>query len=361
MSDYAIPDAGTGPVPGEDRVQTRSARAAQAPPPVLPDASDASPADAPGAGEAEDLDALARSADGAASLRMLLETAVARRSVDEIADLVTLLRGSGQLPEGADQALRAAAVSRPIEDVISLAVLLAGTDGQYPHTAQASQMGEPEQDCDPQQKPHHQPPRVEPETAAPDRNDLEQEPQPATPDFHQFAGLRPGEGARARASGSVLRWPAAVTLAVSALLYVPRLSSGLSTGGPAWLLLGMAGVCLVLGVLLVVGDRTWVWSTTTLVGIGLVMLHGVTAATDVNLLGVAVGGLLPWPTGASMLAAGLTAVLAVMALLYRSDRPHSSPVPDLAGFESPDADARPPVTPHEPTAELASEARATAP
>ncbi|MFD3697994.1 hypothetical protein ACFWUZ_17875 [Streptomyces sp. NPDC058646] len=90
------------------------------------------------------------------------------------------------------------------------------------------------------------------------------------------------------------------------------------TGSLAWLLLGMAGVCLVLGVLLVVGDRAWVWSATTLFGIGLVSLHALTAATGVNLLGIAVGGLLPWPTGATMLAAGLTAVLSVMALLYRS-------------------------------------------
>ncbi|MFD3697995.1 hypothetical protein ACFWUZ_17880 [Streptomyces sp. NPDC058646] len=139
MSDHAIPDTEPGPEPEPgDRVQARSATAAQPPTPVLP------APDAPPTGKEQDLDEVSRTTDGAASLRMLLETAVVRRSVDGIADLVTLLRGSGQLPEGADQALRAAAVSRPIEDVISLAVLLAGADGQHPHTPEAPQ-------CDPEQ------------------------------------------------------------------------------------------------------------------------------------------------------------------------------------------------------------------
>lgn len=80
-----------------------------------------------------------------------------------------------------------------------------------------------------------------------------------------------------------------------------------------------------------------------------------------DLLGVALGGLLPWPTGASMIAAGLTAVLSAMALLYHSDRQRLEPVRDLAAFEPLEAHLYPSGIPHEPTAELAPEAGATAP
>ncbi|MFJ3174929.1 hypothetical protein ACIPJK_29625 [Streptomyces roseus] len=367
MSDYAIPESGSEPGPGPegDRVPTRTERAAAQPTPAaLPDSASAEPA---AAAQAEDVDAAARSAEGTASLRMLLETAVARRSVDEIAKLVTLLRESEGLPEGADQALQAAAASRPIEDVISLAVLLADAQKQEPHTAQARQADGPPYDDDPPpepQRPRPHPQQSGPEAALADRRTPAHEPRPPSPDL-QYATRPPGaeEEVRVQAStpGRVLRWPVALTLAVCALLYAPRPPLGMPTGGLAWLMLGLAGGCLALGVLLLVGDRTWVWWTTTLVGIALVSLHALTATLNVNLLGRAVGALLPWPTGALILTAGLTAVLSVMALLYRSDRPHPGVAADLQGYAPTEADPHSPDSAHEPAVGLAPETGATAP
>ncbi|MFJ5806583.1 hypothetical protein [Streptomyces sp. NPDC093093] len=129
--------------------------------------------------------------------------------------------------------------------------------------------------------------------------------------------------------GRGLRWPVAAALVVSALLYLPRKPADfLSQGGPAaWILPGLAVVCLTLGVIVVMRDRAGVWSATIMVGIGLVSMHALTSVIGVNVWDGAVGGLLPWPTGASVVTAGLTALLSVTALLYHSDR--SEPTIDL--------------------------------
>ncbi len=355
MSDYAIPEAEPGA--GDERAQVRDT-AAPHPAPVSPSSA---PATSPLSGEeAEDLEA---SRAAAASLRTLLGTAVTRRSVDEVADLVTLLRGTGQVPDAADQALRAAAVSRPIEDVISLAVLLSREDEAQRGSSEAQQESE--------SQPHPRPesetqPQIEAESAEPGRaHRAKPERRSASRVSLRRADHPPREASEADAEGSVagrvMRWPVAVTLAVSALLYLPRHPSRFlaPTSLPAWLTLGLAGMCLTLAVLMTVRDRAWVWSATTVTGIGLVAIHALAAVMNVNLLGSTAGGLLPWPTGVSMLAAGLTAVLSVMALLYRSDR--AQPTPGLPVLDLPGTAPNPLHTPPAPTTDLARETEATAP
>ncbi|MEU9233998.1 hypothetical protein [Streptomyces subrutilus] len=304
-------------------------------------------------------------------LRTLLESAVTHRSVDEVADLVKRWR-SGQVPDAANEALQAAAVSRPIEDVISLAELLAADQPQHEAPPSASQEvetqpqppTEPQPDSDPpaQQSPATDPdPDPEPETVPDPVRRAEQERPSAS---HGSRGSRrpvarrPREVAQDRVPASApdrgLRWLVAATLIVSALLYLPRHPSRLlaDAGMTAWLLLGLAGGCVSLSVMVARRDRAGVWAATTATGFGLVLMHALATATELKLWASATGALLPWPTGAAMFTAGLTAVLSVLALLYRSDRPQPAPGPDQPATASNPLDAppapatRPRVGPH---------------
>ncbi|WP_267824890.1 hypothetical protein [Streptomyces sp. H27-H1] len=253
-------------------------------------------------------------------MRTLLETAVTCRNVDEVAELVTLLRGPGKLPDVADEVLRAAAVSRPIEDVVSLALLLDRAEQAVPRPqvaphlqAEQAELGVERQEservdrtgrCEP-------PPQAsEQGDVGPDRNPPPTSSSPAVP-------------------GRGLRWLVAAALTVSALLYLPRHPSELLAHGDAvaWLLLGAAVGCLALGVLVTVRDHNGVWAAATVTGIGLLAMHALAAVMGVSLMSGVMGGLLPWPTGISVVAAGLAASLSVTVLLYRSQQPKLQPAP----------------------------------
>ncbi|MGW7312525.1 hypothetical protein [Streptomyces sp. NPDC054865] len=311
MSDYAIPEAEAGY--GEDKQ-------AQATSPLAPQTASPAPSgthavsspqathEGPGGAAAAD--------DSAACQRTLLETAVTCRSVEEVAELVTLLNQSGQVTDAANHALRAAAVSRPVEDVISLAVLLGAKDSK----------DEPERRPSSEHRPE---PTARPGRRYPRESD----------------NRRPRPDALESAPGRGLRWPVAVALAVSALMYLPRHPGRLLASGglPAWPLLGLAGVCSALGVLVLVRDRTAVWTATTVAGVGLVSLQALATVLHWDLWAGALGSHLPWHTGACTFAAGLAAVLSVMVLLYRSDRPQGTPVPRAPAL--PEAVAPSPDTP----------------
>ncbi|MFI5828128.1 hypothetical protein ACIA6C_12775 [Streptomyces sp. NPDC051578] len=235
-------------------------------------------------------------------LRMLLQTAVAHRPLEEVADLVTLLRRSGQVPDAANEALRAAALSRPVEDVVSLALLLSREEEPEPH-----------------------PDRIGEGDEAPVRRASRKRAKRPRP---------------ARAPGHGLRWPTAAALTGSALLYLPRHPSHLLAEGGAgtWLLLGIVAVCTALAVCLAVRDRTRVWAGATVAGLGILAVHGLAAMTGLSLLRGAVGGLLPWSTGIAVLMAALGALLAGMALLYRSEQPSPvPPAPEPVRYELPDS------------------------
>lgn len=340
MSDHAIRPAMPEATPGAGGEVTQG-RATAAPQPEQ-FAPSCAPAAAPPQEEGGEGSEASHAADNAASLHTLLETAVTCRSVEEVADLVALLRRSGQLPDAADQALRAAAVNRPVEDVLAL-VLLLGKDNEpqlmlpsAPHQGPETLPG-PEPQYEPECAPQSQ---SQPGRGAGGQSDLERRPYRRV---SRKRGARPSrEVQQLRTAGSApgraLRWPVAMALAVSAFLCVPRNLSLLVQGGSVTcLLLGLAGLCLALGVLVTVSDRVSVWSAATATGIGIVVIHALAAAMDLDLWDGAVGGLLPWPTGASMLAGGLVAALSVMALLYRSDRPQ--PEPDAPAGPAPEAGA----------------------
>ncbi|MFJ6718396.1 hypothetical protein [Streptomyces sp. NPDC091259] len=233
-------------------------------------------------------------ATGDDGLRMLLQTAVACRPLEEVADLVTLLRRSGQVPDAANEALRAAAVSRPVEDVVSLALLLSNEEEAAP-----------------------QPERI----------------VPAERTRRGTRADRPRKAARRRsprppgAPGRGLRWPTVAVLVASAIAYLPRHPSRLLSEGGAgsWLLLVAAAVCAALALCLVVRDRTRVWAAVTLTGLAILAVHALAAVTGLSPLSGAVGGILPWSTGFAVLLAAFGAALAGMALLYRSEETTADP------------------------------------
>ncbi|MEU6892435.1 hypothetical protein ABZ934_11695 [Streptomyces sp. NPDC046557] len=264
------------------------------PPPQAGDEEPTAPAEA-GAGPADTAvpTVPAVPATGDDGLRMLLQTAVACRPLEEVADLVTLLRRSGQVPDAANEALRAAAVSRPVEDVVSLALLLSNEEEAVVAP---------------------RPDRIEDGIGATRRAPRATRAEKAG----RRRSARP-----AGAPGRGLRWPAVAVLALSALLYLPRHPSRLLSEGGAgsWVLLGVAALCAALGVCLVVRDRTRVWAAAAAAGLGILAVHALAAMTGLSPLSGAVGGLLPWPTGLAVLLAALGAALAGMALLYRSEEP----------------------------------------
>lgn len=234
-------------------------------------------------------------ATGDDGLRMLLQTAVACRPLEEVADLVTLLRRSGQVPDAANEALRAAAVSRPVEDVVSLALLLSNEEESAP-----------------------QPERIVRDERTQRRGTRADRPRKAVRGRSPRPPGAPGRG---------LRWPTVAVVVASALLYLPRHPSRLLSEGGAgsWLLLVVAAVCGVLALCLVVRDRTRVWAAVTVTGLAILAVHALAAMTGLSPLSGAVGGLLPWSTGFAVLLAAFGAALAGMALLYRSEETTPGP------------------------------------
>ncbi|MFD3547117.1 hypothetical protein ACFWUW_16165 [Streptomyces sp. NPDC058655] len=372
MSDHAIPEAGDERTAAADTRAPEPAARTSSSPSRAPEGSEP-PGDAHDdvaeggdagdvreageVGEVGEMGEVVGVAGDAACLHTLLQTAVVHRSVEEVADLVKLLRHSGQVPDAADQALRAAAVSRPIEDVVSLAVLLSGEDEPHPQF-------EPQVGSEPQAQPYPVPEPV-PAPVDPPGPDGRSAPRA----FRKRADRRPRGTSDADASprvpGRVLRWPVAGALLVAALTHLPRHPSRVLADGSSatWLLLGVAGVCLTLAVLVTIRDRTGVWLAATATGIGIVSLHALAALLDRDPLGGAMGMLLPWPTGASMFAAGLTAFLSVMAVLYQSDRPQpipGRPIPGRPVLVTPDGTPVPPGTPPDPATDFVQEAEATA-
>lgn len=296
MSDYAIPDAGAK-AEAEAEAPAGDKPAGLEPPQTAPLEPSAAPAVSPpplGA-SVQSVEALPVEG-GAACLRTLLETAVTCRSVEEVAELVRLLARSGQAPDAANQALRAAAVFRPVEDVISLAVLLSAE-----HEPQLRDSSE------------HRP-----------------EPMPRTrrrsADRHRSPAKEP-QAAKEETPCRGLRWPVAAALAVSALLYLPRHPARILDGGElsAWVLLGVSALCLALATLALVRSSSGVWTATAAAGVALGSAQALAMVLDLDPWTNAVAAYLPWPAGASMLAAGLAAVLSGMALLYRSERPQTAP------------------------------------
>ncbi|MEU9378210.1 hypothetical protein AB0D94_31235 [Streptomyces sp. NPDC048255] len=320
-------------------------------------------------------DTTAPESAGTEPVHTLLRTAATCRPLEEVTELVSLLRETGQLPnpghealrtaavtrpvhevrrmvallgepphevDEADITLRAAAVGRPIEDVALLVSILSGADGPAeqdgrhpaevaPPTARAGGElpGKPHQK---QYEEQDEEPYVEPydemyeEPYEPPYKELYDAPYAQRPRLAARVGEAPAP-APAGSSGSgsaalrhVLRWPVALALLVSGALHLPQDLTVPPSAAPAELLPLLATVlCLGFGALLALWDTTTVWRAAAATAVGVVALHVLGGTVDFDPLGGAMGASVAWAGVVAVLCAAAAAVLAGMALRTRAE------------------------------------------
>ncbi|OEJ29214.1 hypothetical protein AR457_03725 [Streptomyces agglomeratus] len=287
--------------------------------------------------------------------------------MEEVAALVSLLKRTGEVPSPGDEALRAAAVARPLDEVRQLVAMLA----EHPHeideadtTLRAAAVGRPIEDVAQlvsilghEDSDHHRSPAGE--ATAADRKRAKPE-VTATPladggrgaDGRQAAagappssrparptvgprGVMPSVGdALGAGSGgdnpspalrSVLRWPAAVLLFACGVIHLPTDFAHLRSGGYAdALAIAVTVLCLVFGVWLAVRDTLRVWAASAATAIGIVALHALASVGTVDLLDSSLGESFAWADAAAVSCAAVGAVLAGSALLRRQKEPDAA-------------------------------------
>ncbi|MFF4643426.1 hypothetical protein [Streptomyces sp. NPDC001389] len=283
-------------------------------------------------------------------LRTLLETAATCRPVEEVTALVGLLKESGRLADPGHDALRAAAVARPVDEVRRMVALL----GEHPEeeaeadiALRAAAVGRPIEDVallatilDPEAPgtapcggppagpagPAGGPPRGRsdrpPAGTAPPAGPAPRPvpvraavpvPLPAAADVIAERAARRGGGG---VLGHGLRWPTAAALLFCGVLHLP--GNLAEPPGPGRLApLAVALVCLPLGALLALRDTPAVWRGAAVAALAVVALHIVGGVVFFDPLAATLGAPYPWAGVAVVLGAGVSAVLAGLALTYR--------------------------------------------
>ncbi|MFJ8159700.1 hypothetical protein ACIRBY_02090 [Streptomyces sp. NPDC096136] len=316
---------------------------------VLP----AAPADQPGPAGPAAAPGTAGPAAHPEPLRTLLETAATCRPVEEVTALVGLLKDSGRLADPGHDALRAAAVARPVDEVRRMVALL----GEHPEEGaeadialRAAAVGRPIEDVallatilDPEASgtaPRGGSPTgpASPQAASAgpagwrgraDRPPAGTAPPPdpaprpvpvraAVPvPLPAAADAIAGRAARrAGVLGHVLRWPAAAALLFCGVLHLP--GNLAEPPGPGRLApLAVALVCLPLGALLAFRDTPAVWRGAAVAALAVVALHIVGGVAFFDPLDATLGASYPWAGVAVVLGAGVSALLAGLALTYR--------------------------------------------
>ncbi|MFD3696118.1 hypothetical protein ACFWUZ_08140 [Streptomyces sp. NPDC058646] len=315
-------------------------------------------------------DTTAPEAAGTEPVHTVLRTAATCRPLEEVTELVSLLKETGQLPNPGHEALRTAAVTRPVHEVRRMVALL----GEPPHevveadiTLRAAAVGRPIEEvallvsilgapetaepdglhpagaAPPSARtggelpgnPHGKPyaPNGDPHQEAPEEMPYEEPYDPPHREVHDApsaerprrtapGGRAPAPPAPAPAPASaalrhVLRWPVALTLLVTSALHLPRDLTVPPSAAPAELLPLIATVlCLGFGVLLALWDTTTVWRGAA-AAVGVVALHALGGTADFDPLGGAVSASLAWAGVVAVLCAAAGAVLAGMALRAR--------------------------------------------
>ncbi|MFF4452347.1 hypothetical protein [Streptomyces goshikiensis] len=260
--------------------------------------------------------------------------------------LVSLIKENGRQPRHGQEALRAAAVARPVREVRRMAALV----GEHPQeeaeahiTLRAAAVGRPVEDvalrvgilgaegtegtegteraggsglsgagrAGPGRPgaaagPYAHPPGA----AAPAGAGW-----PAGPAVPARPAVAPAHPPGSRALRHVLRWPVAVALLFCGALHLPVDAAALPLMTPA-----VAVLCLGLGAVLAVRDTPVVWRSVAVAALGLVTLHVWGGITLFDPLDGAVGGPLPWAGTTAVLSAAACSVLAGVALTYRPAR-----------------------------------------
>lgn len=281
-----------------------------------------------------------------------LRLAVVSRPVSEVAELFDLLRAAPHTVESSNDALRAAAVGRSVEEVAQLIELFDRTK-----RGDAAPWGS----VDPYDMPdHHFPPGpggpvepVEPEPTSP-MHVLDPDVRPLGTAAQATAGQRetgmpqppnrtpwaqrpanPPQGGPAWATvhgqghedprqpgyampgvlRSVLRWPAAVALALCGLSHLPVNASHMQGAqAAAGLSMAIAVIYLLLAGWLAMRDTALVWTVSAAAAMVIIALHALSRAGVLTPLGDA--GM--WP---ELLAVGLAIVSAALAGAALLSRP----------------------------------------
>ncbi|KJY45736.1 hypothetical protein VR46_13125 [Streptomyces sp. NRRL S-444] len=306
---------------------------------------------------------------GAEPIRTLLETAGTCRPLEEVAELVGLLKDTGQSPDHGHQTLRAAAVGRPVQDVALLVGILGtGEDdrpsdpsapsdpsdpeqtaraGEVPeapetpeaveatpavrsaHPASVARPASPARRADPAgQRPVAPPARYEqrnePLFEEPYDEPYDDEPYESSEQYRRRPYGRTANGAPAARAGSgalrhVLRRPVAAALLLCGVLHLPGDLTALPSQTPTALLPLLATVlCLGLGALLAVRDTAAAWRAGAAGAVAVVALHVVGAVAGFDPLEGAASVSLAWAGATAVFCAAAAAVLAGLALLNRS-------------------------------------------
>ncbi|MEU8684091.1 hypothetical protein [Streptomyces sp. NPDC048611] len=287
-----------------------------------------------------------------------LRMAVVSRPVSEVAALFDMLRATPHTAESSQDALRAVAVDRSVEEVAQLIELFDRTNGGAevhglvdpfpPGPGGHGGLGGPAGPGDPLEPErtasmHVLDPDVRPlgrdgQSLYHAQNDAGMNQQPSRPPWAQQrpAGAMPQGGPRwapadeePRQPGyavpgvlrSVLRWPAALALALCGLSHLPANSSHLQGAqATAGLSMAIAVVYLLLAGWLAMHDTALVWTVSAAAAMIIIALHALSRAGVFAPLGSGLGETGMWP---ELLAVGLAIIsagLAGAALLYRPRR-----------------------------------------
>ncbi|WP_329342693.1 hypothetical protein OG866_40855 [Streptomyces sp. NBC_00663] len=261
------------------------------------------------------------------------------RSVDDVTRLVVLLTRPPRDASGADEAIRAAAESRPVEEVTRLMALLQQAPLE-PHCGQeavrAAATGRPVEELVEligrlaEERSGTHPPRPA-DAAEPDGP-----PQAAAPVAADGTPV-PGT-ARARLRGAPPAWLvrlAAVALFLCAVAYFPVHQDGVSLRRYG-LVLGLAGLCLLLGLLVTVRPTAAVLTLAVLVPAALAAAQLYAARFDAGRLSRALDLTLApaWAAGPAAVCAALAALIALVV------RPAAAPPAGLNPAERLPAEAQ---------------------
>ncbi|RSS41525.1 hypothetical protein EF906_14265 [Streptomyces sp. WAC08241] len=232
-----------------------------------------------------------------------LRAAAVTRPLDEVRELLVLLNASGYDLHQAETTLRAAAVGRPIEDVVRLVGIL-GTDGaDWRPTGTGTGAGTA--DTVPESAPAAAVPKRPRGAAKRTRSPLD-----------GALATGPGSHSTSPALRSALRWPAALALLACGLVHLPTDLTGLRSGGDTETLSVVVTVlCLVGGAWLAVRDTLVVWAAAAGLGVAVIALHGVASARTVDLLSGSLGATSAWARALALLAAVAVVALAASAVV----------------------------------------------
>ncbi|WP_328972190.1 hypothetical protein [Streptomyces sp. NBC_00239] len=247
-------------------------------------------------------------------VRDALCTAAVARPVHEVGRLIDQLCQSPQEKTEAEITLRAAASERPIEDVATLVGILATTPPEGPTPSGAPPLEPADQGLPGPAARRGAPAGAPPPDDPYDELDpstgyglVDRSGPPRTPDVRP----RPTTAPLRR----TLRWPVGLALLIVAALYGPADPAALLSGTAGQAAPAVAAVlCLSSGVAVAVRNTPAAWWAAALSAVSVVGLALVGQVAGFDPLAHALGAAVPWANAVAMLCAAVAVALAVVVL-----------------------------------------------